>query len=133
MFSFRGGPMRFSFQDFLRTSISTVMAITMLFAAFEAPLAAQFTDIVRADPNMPVKDGFDTDRAIFWARPNFTPLRDPQWQSLQGARRAGKVGDRTTVVTFDVGGRTLVLVSSEMAYHHVAQGEMEGEPWMVTF
>ena len=38
-----------------------------------------------------------------------------------------------TVVTFDVGGKTLVLVSSQMAYHHVAQGEMEGEPWMVTF
>ena len=30
-------------------------------------------------------------------------------------------------------GKTLVLVSSQMTYHHVAQGEMEGEPWMVTF
>jgi hypothetical protein len=37
------------------------------------------------------------------------------------------------VVTFDVQGNTLVLVSSQMSYHHVAQGEMEGEPWMVTF
>ncbi len=82
---------------------------------------------------MPVKDGFDTDRAIFWSQPNFIPLRDPEWQSLRGARRAGDISDKTTVVTFDVGGQTLVLVSSQMAYHHVAQGEMEGEPWMVTF
>ena len=76
---------------------------------------------------------FDTDRAIFWARPNFTPLRDPDWRPLRGVRRAGDLTDETTVVTFDVQGKTLVLVSSQMAYHHVAQGEMEGEPWMVTF
>jgi hypothetical protein len=25
------------------------------------------------------------------------------------------------------------LISSQMAYHHVAQGDMNGEPWMVTF
>ena len=82
---------------------------------------------------MPVKDGFDTDRAIFWARPNFTPLRDPEWQSLREVRRAGDLGDETVVVTFDVRGKTLVLVSSQMSYHHVAQGSMNGEPWMVTF
>ncbi len=117
----------------LRTSIGAVMAITMLIASFGAPLAAQFSELIPADPDMPVKDGFDTDRAIFWSRPNFTPLRDPEWQSLRGARRAGDISDETTVLTFDVRGKTLVLVSSQMAYHHVAQGEMEGEPWMVTF
>lgn len=125
--------MRSSSRDVLQTSIGTIMAITVLFASPGAPLAAQFADLLRADPEMPVKDGFDTDRAIFWARPNFTPLRDPEWQSLRRALRAGEVADETTVVTFDVGGKTLVLVSSQMAYHHVAQGEMEGEPWMVTF
>ena len=105
----------------------------MLIASFGAPLAAQRNDRLAADPDMPVKEGFDTDRAIFWARPNFIPLRDPEWQSLRGARRAGEVSDETTVVTFDVAGKTLVLVSSQMSYHHVAQGEMDGEPWMVTF
>ncbi len=119
--------------DALPTPIGTAMAFAVLIASFGAPLEAQFSDRLEADPDMPVKDGFDTDRAIFWARPNFTPLRDPELQSLRAARRAGKVRDETTVVTFDVGGKTLVLVSSQMAYHHVAQGDMEGEPWMVTF
>ncbi len=125
--------MRASSRDVSQTPIGTIMAIAVLLASFGAPLAAQFADRLEADPNMPVKDGFDTDRAIFWARPNFTPLRDPEWRSLRGARRAGAVSDETTVVTFDVQGKTLTLVSGQMAYHHVAQGEMDGEPWMVTF
>ena len=125
--------MRASSRDVSQTPIGTIMAIAVLLASFGAPLAAQFSDRLEADPNMPVKDGFDTDRAIFWARPNFTPLRDPEWRSLRGARRAGAVSDETTVVTFDVQGKTLTLVSGQMAYHHVAQGEMDGEPWMVTF
>lgn len=37
------------------------------------------------------------------------------------------------MLAFEAGGRTLALVSSQMSYHHVAQGEMAGEPWMVTF
>ncbi len=125
--------MHSSSRNVFRPPIGTVMAITMLIFSFGAPLAAQFSALVPADPNMPVKDGFDTGRAIFWAQPNFDPLRDPQWQPLQDVRRAGRVNDQTTVLTFEVAGKTLVLVSGQMAYHHVAQGEMEGEPWMVTF
>ena len=125
--------MRPSARDVSPTPFGSAIALAVLFAALAAPLSAQFTDRLEADPNMPVRDGFDTDRAIFWARPNFTPFRDPEWQSLRRVRRAGDVTDQTTVVTFEVQGKTLALVSSQMAYHHVAQGDMEGEPWMVTF
>ena len=112
-----------------------VLAVAALVASFAAPLAAQVDTRQRleADPDMPRKDGFDTDRAIFWGQPNFVPLRDPEWKSLRSARRAGDVTDETTVLSFEIAGKTLVLVSSQMSYHHVAQGEMEGEPWMVTF
>ena len=125
--------MRSLSQDVSPKPIGTAVLIAVMMGSLSAPLSAQFADRLEADANMPVKDGFDTDRAIFWARPNFTPLRDPEWQSLRAARRAGDVTDETVVVTFDVRGKTLVLVSSQMSYHHVAQGEMEGEPWMVTF
>jgi hypothetical protein len=27
----------------------------------------------------------------------------------------------------------LAFLTDQMAYHHVAQGEMNGEPWMVSF
>ena len=125
--------MRSSSRDVSPRPCGSAIALAVLFAALAAPLSAQFTDRLEADPNMPVRDGFDADRAIFWARPNFTPLRNPEWQSLRRARRAGDLADETTVLTFEVQGKTLALVSSQMAYHHVAQGVMEGEPWMVTF
>ncbi len=94
---------------------------------------AQMPATIDVDPNMPTKEGFDTNRAIFWKAPNFLPLRNPEWRSLEDTRRAGDISDDTPVLVFEVGGSTLVLVSSQMAYHHVAQGEMNGEPWMVTF
>ena len=37
------------------------------------------------------------------------------------------------VLVIEVAGSKLALVTRQMAYHHVAQGELAGEPWMVTF
>ena len=108
----------------------------MIFAAFALSPGgggAQAFQAVDADPNMPTREGFDTDRAIFWRAPNFVPLRNPVWGPLSDALRSGDVSDDTPVLVFEVAGSTLVLVSGQMAYHHVAQGHMYGEPWMVTF
>ena len=111
------------------------IAIMILAAAAFTPGVggAQGFQAVEADPNMPTKDGFDIGRAIFWSAPNFVPLRDPDWRPLRDARRARDVSDSTPVLVFEAGGSTLVLVASQMSYHHVAQGDMNGEPWMVTF
>jgi len=94
---------------------------------------AQSFTAVPPPPNQPMAEGFDPERAIFWAEPNFIPLRDPQWLSLRDAVRSGEVDEDDPVLVFDAGGETLTLISSQMSYHHVAQGEMAGEPWMVTF
>ena len=112
-----------------------LITMIMLTAAALTPhLAyAQRFQAVPADPNMPTQEGFDTDRAIFWGAPNFVPLRDPDWRSLRAVLRAGIISDDTPVLVFEAGGSTLVLLSRQMAYHHVAQGDMNGEPWMVTF
>jgi hypothetical protein len=34
---------------------------------------------------------------------------------------------------FSRGGMMRALVAREMAYHHVAQGELDGRPYMVSF
>ncbi len=109
--------------------------ITILAAAMLSPNTAwaQRFQAVEADPDMPTIEGFDTDRAIFWSAPNFLPLNDPEWTPLRDALRAGDVSDDSPVLVFEAGGSTLVLVTGQMAYHHVAQGDMNGEPWMVTF
>ena len=119
---------------FLKGKSAQWIAITVLAGAALTPgLSSAQMARVDADPDLPTKEGFDIGRAIFWEAPNFVPLRNPEWQSLRGARRAGAVSDDTPVMVFEVGRSTLVLVSSQMAYHHVAQGEVNGEPWMVTF
>jgi len=107
----------------------------MAAAGLAIPLAgaAQMPEMIPQDPDMPRKDGFDAERAIFWAQRNFDPLRDPSFQSLADALDEGHVTRETPVLVFEAGGETLVLVTSQMSYHHVAQGEMAGEPWMVTF
>ena len=94
--------------------------------------AQRFTQ-VPPPAGQPAAEGFEADRALFWAEPNFIPLRDPEWTPLRDVRRAGDLADDTPVLVFEAGGETLALVSSQMSYHHVAQGEMAGEPWMVTF
>ena len=37
------------------------------------------------------------------------------------------------LITVKRGGVTRALVAREMAYHHVAQGQLNGEPYMVSF
>ena len=94
--------------------------------------AQRFTQ-VPPPPDQPAAEGFDPERALFFAQSNFDPLRDPVFGPLRDAERAGAVSDDQPVLVFEAGGETLVLVTSQMSYHHVAQGEMAGEPWMVTF
>jgi len=37
------------------------------------------------------------------------------------------------LITFSRGGTTHALIAREMAYHHVAQGELEGQPYLISF
>ena len=113
-----------------------LLAVLMVVAAAMAePVSAQrqMPAQLDPDPDMPMKVGFDTDRAIFWANPNFDPFREQNWQPIGDVLGGDDVSEDTPVLVFEAGGKKLVFVSSHMAYHHVAQGEMEGEPWMVTF
>ncbi len=113
--------------------LMTVVAALATTAAFAAQAQAQRPNQVPPDPEQAVAEGFDTGRAIFWRQPNFQPLRNPEWMSLRSVRRARDISDDTPVLVFEAGGETLVLPTNYMSYHHVAQGERAGEPWMVTF
>jgi len=116
-----------------RSPVATLALSLAALMVFASEARAQRFSEVPPEPGQPVAEGFDMERAIFWGEPNFVPLRDPEWQTLRDARRSRDVSDDTPVIVFEAGGRILSFVSSQMAYHHVAQGEMAGEPWMVTF
>jgi hypothetical protein len=37
------------------------------------------------------------------------------------------------LITFSRGGVSRALIAREMAYHHVAQGELDGQPYLISF
>jgi len=117
----------------IRPAVVGVVAVAATAALAVSPVNAQTPPEMPIDRTLPVKDGFDVERAYIGVAPLFTPLRNPEWLPLRRARTAGAVSDDTPMLVFSAGGETLSLVTAHMSYHHVAQGEIAGEPWMVTF
>ena len=73
---------------------------------------------------------FDAARAQLAGREVFKPFRaDDQGLPLENARL--KPGAKLIVFTRGTKRRALLL--KEMVYHHVAQGELDGQPYVVTF
>ena len=77
--------------------------------------------------------GFDPDRAMLSEEPNFDVFRPTETQSLAEALKDGDVEASTPLMVMESENATLALITSQMVYHHVAQGKMMGEPWLVTF
>ncbi len=78
-------------------------------------------------------DTFDASRAVLKTEDMFKPLSVQQTTALQTALEQGKVKADTDLLLLNHPATPLALVKSEMAYHHVAQGDMAGEPWLVSF
>ena len=61
----------------------------------------------------------------------FTPLRPTSEHEIPLAQ-AGLKPD-VELVSFERNGERRTLIMTEMHYHHVCQGELAGEPYLVTF
>jgi hypothetical protein len=77
---------------------------------------------------------FDIERAFLHDGSRFEPFLVEETRSLAEALAEGRIDDDTSLLVMEHpdAGR-LALVTVQMAYHHVAQGEIAGEPWMVDF
>ena len=78
-------------------------------------------------------EDFDESRAYIGESPMFDAFYPEQYESLADARRSGRVNDDTAVLVLRRGDATLTLLTMQMSYHHIAQGDVAGEPWMVSF
>lgn len=78
-------------------------------------------------------DNFDLDRAFMSDETMFVPFEVTETVSLRDAVDAGTISEETALLVFDHDMGKLAFVTQQLAYHHVAQGEMAGEPWMVSF
>ncbi len=78
-------------------------------------------------------DDFDPGRAILNDESWFDPFRPTELEPLADALKDGRVADDTPLLVLERNGQHLALSTMQMSYHHVAQGDLAGEPWMVSF
>lgn len=76
---------------------------------------------------------FDRSRAWLSDTVIFQPFRVTSSFPLRDALARKQVEGETNLLVIEQGKTRLALITSQMAYHHVAQGEIAGEPWMVSF
>lgn len=73
----------------------------------------------------------DRSRAKLGKKFVFTPYR-PQDEGTP-LSELPKLRDDEELMIFERGGQSRALLLRQMSYHHVAQGELAGEPYLVTF
>ncbi len=110
----------------LESSVSRSIAAALLLTAC-LPLVGYAQDSILRVP------GFDVNRAMLRDGSRFTPFLVEESQLLREALEEGLVDDDTPILVVERGGQRLALMTREMTFHHVAQGELAGEPWMVSF
>lgn len=78
------------------------------------------------------KPEFDSNRATLRDKNIFPPFKVEVTVSLKEALKNGEVREDMDLMLIERNTRTLALLAQQMVYHHVAQGELAGEPWMVS-
>lgn len=76
---------------------------------------------------------FDIGRAAINDTTVFAPFMVTSLTRLRDALDNHTVDEDTPMLVFDTRAGSVALVTAQMTYHHAAQGEIAGEPWMVSF
>ena len=114
----------------IQRSFATVAVCASALAVFRLfvppPVTAQ--QIVEAG-----SDDFSADRAMLLDSTVYVRFDVKDTWSLREALDEGLLQAQTRVLIMEHAKGRLALVTNQMAYHHTAQGEIDGEPWMVSF
>ncbi len=73
---------------------------------------------------------FDLSKAILNDEPMFAPFH-ARGRGVQ--LRDAELEARTELLLMERDGAAIAFLARQMAYHHVAQGEFAGEPYLVSF
>ncbi|NNF29597.1 MAG: hypothetical protein HKN73_20405 [Gemmatimonadetes bacterium] len=76
---------------------------------------------------------FDEGRAFLSDAPMFEAFYPETYERLEDLRDEGRLTDDAALLVVTRGNEALALLTMQMSYHHIAQGDLEGEPWMVSF
>ena len=89
--------------------------------------------LMGAGPVVSQEPEFDITRARVGGGSRFEPFLVTETQTLRDALTAGLVEPDTRLLVMEHAAGRLALLTDQMVYHHVAQGDIAGEPWMVSF
>lgn len=76
---------------------------------------------------------FDPSRAHLSTEDLFKPFAVEKTIALKDAMNSKRVKPDTELLLLNHPDTPIALIKLDMAYHHVAQGEIAGEPWLVSF
>ncbi|HEX9728638.1 MAG TPA: hypothetical protein VGA37_09045 [Gemmatimonadales bacterium] len=76
---------------------------------------------------------FDLSRAMIRDSTVYEPFLVSETVPLGRALRDGTVRDETLVAVLERDNWRVALLIPQLAYHHVAHGKRNGEPWLVSF
>ena len=76
---------------------------------------------------------FDIEVARIGVGGRFEPFVVENLEPLADALKAGRVQNDTRLLVSQHPAGRVALLTDQMTYHHVAQGSIAGEPWMVSF
>lgn len=72
-------------------------------------------------------------RAVFHKRHVFEPFRVQRYEPLIDAVRQRRINVVEPILLLEASPKPIALLTKQLAYHHVAQGDLEGHRWMVSF
>lgn len=112
----------------------TVAGLTVAGLTLTGTIAAQPRESLPVDlPDGPAKAGFDIERFSNLGNGWFETFYVDETQLLREALDAGRLQADTRMLIIETAGGKLAFVTDQMAYHHMAQGTIEGRHWLATF
>ena len=114
--------------DMTKSRLATsLLAVPMAALAGVLTLSAQ--ELVTAG-----SEEFDANRAMLLDSTVNVPFQvTDEIRPLRDALSDGTLQDHAVLLIIEHSQERLALVRDQMSYHHAAQGEIMGEPWMVSF
>src|SRR5260370_14425293 len=84
-------------------------------------------------PKGPAKPGFDISRFAVTAVGTFETFYVKDTYPLKKVLDEGKVVADTRLLVMETAAGRLALITDQMTYHHIAQGQAHNKDWMATF
>ena len=88
---------------------------------------------MEANATVTTAPAFDAERAVLSKRDLFRPLAVQRTERLADALTRKKLSVDTRLLLLERDGAALALLTDQMIYRHVAQGELNGAPFLATF